>query len=127
MTSEGLNGVKPGDHLVLVTGNRYRGDEPVTVSRVGRQYLYVSLHGVERRERYDRKTGVEVDQRGIRSRLVTPQQYEESKQRDALFHALMDAGIEVRQILRPKLSTDNLRALLAIVQDDDTVDRDTKK
>jgi hypothetical protein len=116
MSTGGLNGVKVGDNLVLVTGNRFRGDEPVTVSRVGNKYLYVTLHGVERRERYDRKTGVEVDQRGLRAHLLTQAQYEEQKTRDSLFMHLLAAGIDVRHDKRAGMSTDKLKALLAVVQ-----------
>lgn len=118
MSSEGLNGVKAGDHLVLVTGNRFRGDEPVTVSRVGSKYLYVTLHGQERRERYDRNTGIEEGQRGLRARLLTPEQYEERTHRASLFAALLAAGIEIRHDKRADMPTDKLRALLAVMQHD---------
>ncbi|MFB6881419.1 hypothetical protein ACFCY8_11340 [Streptomyces noursei] len=116
MTTESLQGVKVGDELVLVAGNRFRGDEPVIVSRVGTKYVYVTLHGRECREQFDRKTGVEVDQRGVRARLLTPAQYEEMAQRRKLFARLLGAGIEVRHGKRAELSTDQLRALLAVVQ-----------
>lgn len=126
MSAEGLNGVKAGDNLVLVTGNRFRGDEPVTVSRVGRQYLYISANGKERRERYDRKTGVEVDQRGLQERLLTQAQYEEMTERKSLFMNLLAAGIDVRHEKRAEMSTGKLRALLAVVQDEGTARTDEK-
>ncbi|MFD8839839.1 beta barrel domain-containing protein [Streptomyces griseofuscus] len=111
----GLPAVKVGDPLILVTGDRYRGDEPVTVSRVGRTYLYVAtLDGRERRERYDRKTGVEDVQRGVQAHLLTQEQYDDRAQRATLFNQLYDAGIEVR--MRGGLTTDQLRALLAVVK-----------
>ncbi|MFE5675480.1 hypothetical protein ACFQ7B_04975 [Streptomyces erythrochromogenes] len=67
----GLKDVKVGDTLILVTGSRYHGDEPVTVARRGRASLYVAEHDSERREPYDRKTGIEDGQRGIQARLYT--------------------------------------------------------
>ncbi|SEC04095.1 hypothetical protein SAMN04490357_1030 [Streptomyces misionensis] len=112
----GLPAVKVGDPLILVTGNKYQGDEPVTVSRVGRKYLYVSLHGHERQERFDRATGVEEGQRGIRARLLTQEQYDDRAQRDSLFTRLYDAGIEVAFRVRDDLTTDQLRSLLAVVE-----------
>lgn len=95
MSINGLPNVEPGDNLILATGSRYRGDEPVTVSRVGRQYLYVTLHGREMRERFDRKTGAEDTKYGAGARLYTQEQYEEKKQRATLFEKLLSAGIEV--------------------------------
>ncbi|MFI6210281.1 hypothetical protein ACIBAI_28600 [Streptomyces sp. NPDC051041] len=126
MSTEGLNGVKVGDNLVMVTGNRFRDDEPVTVSRVGSKYVYVTLHGQERRERFDRKTGIEEGQRGLRARLLTPEQYEEKAQRQALFAQLLAAGIEVRHDKRAEMPTQKLRALLAVMTED-AADRDTEK
>lgn len=116
MSSERFAEVKVGDNLVLMTGNRFHGDEPVTVSRVGSKYIYVTLHGNERREKFDRTTGVEVDQRGLQAKLLTQEQYEEQAQRSTLFARLLDAGIEVRYARRDEMPTDTLRALLAAVQ-----------
>ncbi|ALO98743.1 hypothetical protein SHL15_7751 [Streptomyces hygroscopicus subsp. limoneus] len=94
--------------------------ECVTVSRVGSKYVYVTLHGHERRERYDRTTGIEEGQRGLRGRLLTPEQYEDRTQRASLFAQLLAAGIEVRHDKRADMSTDRLRALLSVMQDDRT-------
>lgn len=116
MSSQTFAEVEVGDKLVLVTGSRFRGDEPVTVSRIGSKYIYVNLHGSERREKFDRKTGVEVDQRGLQTRLLTQEQYEARAQRASLFARLLDAGIEVRHDRRDETSTVTLRALLAAVQ-----------
>ncbi|MCG0061760.1 hypothetical protein L0F81_00400 [Streptomyces tricolor] len=115
MAATGLADVKVGDPLVLVTGNRFRGDEPVTVSRIGTKYLYVTLHGHERRERFDRKTGVQ-EGNGVRARLMTQQQYDEMKQRASLFTELLAAGINVKHEVRPEVTTDQLRALLAVIK-----------
>ncbi|MEU6214329.1 hypothetical protein ABZ891_31085 [Streptomyces sp. NPDC047023] len=113
---KGLKDVKVGDTLILAAGSPHRGDEPVTVARLGRTYLYVAEHGSERRERYDRKTGIEDGQHGIKARLYTPEQYDELKQRESLFATLLEAGIDVRYAVRADLSTDQLRSILAIVQ-----------
>jgi len=118
MAVDGLPNVKVGDSLILMTNNRYRGDEPVTVARIGRQYLYVARNGREMRERFDRKTGVEDGNIGVRSQLVTQEQYDEMKQRAALLEGLRAAGIDVRHEIRADMSTETLRALLAVVQDD---------
>ncbi len=116
MTTEFPKDVKVGDPLILVTGNRYRGDEPVTVARIGRQYLYVTRDGRgEMRERYDRKTGIEDGTIGVRARLYTQDQYDEIKQRTALFENLRTAGIDVRHEARSEMTTDKLRSILAVV------------
>lgn len=111
-----LPNVKVGDPLILATANRYREDEPVTVSRIGRKYLYVARDGRELTDRFYRDTGVEDSNYGGKQRLYTPDQYDEVKQRDALFRELYDAGIEVAFRVRDNLTTDQLRALLAVVQ-----------
>lgn len=116
MAATGFSDVKVGDNLVLATGNRFRGDEPVTVSRVGTKYIYVTLHGHERRERFDRKTGVEEGNVGIRARLMTQEQYDETNQRRLLFTELLAAGIDIKHHVRPEVTTDQLRALLAVIK-----------
>lgn len=116
MTDTGLADVKVGDPLILSTSNRYRGDEPVTVSRIGHKYLYVTrASGFEMRERFHRDTGVEDSQYGARSCLYTAAQYDEVKQRSALFEQLRTAGIEFRHGVSGGLTTDQLRGLLAII------------
>jgi hypothetical protein len=116
MPATGLADVKVGDPLILSTSNCYRGDEPVTVTRIGSKYLYVTrASGFEMRERFHRDNGVEDSQYGARSCLYTPAQYDELKQRSALFEQLRTAGIEFRYGVGPALATDQLRALLAIV------------
>jgi hypothetical protein len=116
MTTPGLPDVKVGDTLILVTGNHYRGDEPVTVSRIGRVYLYVTVGGSERSERFDRHSGVEVGNVGVRARLYTAARYDEIKQRSALFEQLRQVGIDVRHEARSEVTTGQLRALLAVMQ-----------
>ncbi|MGW1155985.1 beta barrel domain-containing protein [Streptomyces rubiginosohelvolus] len=117
MSSSRFTESKVGDTLILVTGNRFHGDEPVTVSRVGSKYIYVrTLDENERREKFDRTTGVEVDQRGIRARLLTQEQYEERAQRSSLFARLTSAGIDVRDDRRAAMPTATLRAILDAVE-----------
>ncbi|GAA2199912.1 hypothetical protein [Streptomyces bangladeshensis] len=116
MAVNGLSDAKVGDHLILVTGSKYRSDEPVTVSRVGRKYLYVNLHGREYRARFLRDSGLEDSTYGAQERLYTPEQYDEMKQRKALFLSLREAGIEVQWKVRDDLTTDQLRALLAVIK-----------
>lgn len=119
MTDTGLADVKVGDPLILSTNHRYRGDEPVTVSRIGSKYLYVArAGGFEMRERFHRDNGVEDSQYGARSCLYTPVQYDELKQRSALFAQLREAGIEFRHGVGGTLTTGQLRALLAVVSPD---------
>ncbi|MFI0233149.1 hypothetical protein [Streptomyces sp. NPDC017086] len=116
MAATGLLDVKVGDPLVLATGSKYRGDEPVTVARIGRKYLYVNLHGHEYSQRFHRDTGAEDSQHGAREHLYTPEQYDEMKQRAALFEELRQAGIEVEWKAQGALTTDQLRALLAVIK-----------
>ncbi|MFE2382195.1 beta barrel domain-containing protein [Streptomyces misionensis] len=112
----GLPAVKVGDPLILVTGNRYRGDEPVTVARIGRKYLYVTRqNGREYSGRFH-LDGTEDSQYSARERLYTPEQYEEEKQRANLFMELLAAGINVEHRVRPEVTTDQLRALLAVMR-----------
>jgi hypothetical protein len=114
MTHTGLADVKVGDTLILATSNRYRGDSPVTVSRIGRKYLYVNRDGREYSGRFH-LDGTEDSQYSARERLYTPEQYDELKQRDSLFEKLREAGIEVNHRVRNTLTTDQLRALLTVV------------
>lgn len=117
MSNPALPDVKVGDQLILVTNSRYRGDEPVTVARIGRLYLYVATSdGRERNMRFGRDTGVEDGNIGVRSRLYTPDQYDELKQRSALFEQLRQAGIDVRHENRSEVTTGQLCALLAVMQ-----------
>lgn len=124
MSISGLPNVKVGDGLILSTNNRYRGDQNVTVSRVGRQYLYVSVNGRELRERFHRATGAE-DTVYMGGHLYTQEQYEEQAQRASLFEKLREAGIDFQPGVRFTLTTDKLRALLVVM--DDSADRATEQ
>lgn len=125
MSTDGLNNVKVGDSLILSTNNRYRGDETVTVSRIGRQYVYVASNGREHRERFHRATGAE-DTKYSGGRLYTPEQYEEQALRSSLFEKLQQAGITFEYGVQNTVTTDKLRALLAVMTED-AADRATEK
>ncbi|MFJ9596669.1 hypothetical protein ACIRS3_28440 [Streptomyces virginiae] len=50
------------------------------------------------------------------ARLYTQEQYDEQKQRQSLLSFLLEAGIDVRSNARSSLSTDQLRTILATVE-----------
>jgi len=117
MSTPGLPSVKVGDPLILVTDSKYRSDEPVTVSRVGRKYLYVARQdGREIPDRYRRDTGYLDSRYTVGERLCTQEQYDEMKQRASLFTELLAAGINIEYRMRPEVTTDQLRALLAVIK-----------
>lgn len=116
MENSGLAEVNVGDELILCTGNRYRGDEPVTVSRIGRKFLYVARRGgSEYRSRFLLDSGLEDSQHGARERLYTQEQYDGVKLRTSLFEQLRQAGIDVRYEVRSTVTTQQLGALLAVM------------
>lgn len=113
MTDNTLTNVKVGDTLILATANRYRDDEPVTVSRIGRKYLYVTRgNGYEYSARFHLADGTEDSQYGHRERLYTPERYDDIKQRAALVEALRVAGIDIRHGHRDQFTTRQLQAIL---------------
>ncbi|MFE7899157.1 hypothetical protein ACFU3E_16840 [Streptomyces sp. NPDC057424] len=117
MSINGLGDVKVGDRLILSSSNRYRGDEPVTVSRIGRKYLYVTRQdGREVPNRYLRGTGYLDSSYSVSERLYTQDQYDETKRRASLLEQLRQAGIDLRHEIRSEVTTDQLRALLAVMQ-----------
>lgn len=105
---------------MLVSGSRHAADRLVTVSRIGRKYLYVASDGRELRERYDAASGLQDSDRGVRAALYTLEQYDQMNQRTALYKDLREAGIEVRHEVRADMSTDTLRALLAAVRSNES-------
>lgn len=119
MTATVFADVRIGTPLILVTGNRYHGDEPVTVTRIGSKYLYAARpNGHELNMRFDRKTGIEDGNIGVRARLVTQEQYDDSKQRASLFEQLRQAGIDVKHEKRSDVTTGQLLDLLAVIAPD---------
>lgn len=119
MSGATFEGIKVGDTLILATGNRYRSDGPVTVSRIGSKYVYVAENGHEMRGRFHRKDGTEDTQYGARSRLYTPEQYREQAERSELLENLRKAGIDVKYEVRSNVTTDQLRALLTVITADE--------
>lgn len=115
MTDTGLPDVKVGDNLIYVTSSKYRSGGPVTVSRIGRKYLYVTRDGRELSERFDRATGVEDSGYGAKGQLYTTERHEERTHRASLYEQLREAGIEFRHGVRSDLTADQLRRLLAVV------------
>lgn len=117
MSINGLGDVKVGDQLILSTSSRYRSDETVTVSRIGRKYLYVARQdGREVPNRYHRDSGHLDTSYSVSECLYTQEQYEETKQRASLFEQLRQAGIDVRHEIRSEVTTGQLRALLTVIK-----------
>lgn len=113
----GLADVKVGDELILTS--RYEGQrtDRVTVSRVGRKYVYVSRpNGRELRERFSVETGVEDHQYGSPDELFTPEQWEDRGERNRLFQSLKAHGLGQDFASRQNLSTDKLRRLVAVLE-----------
>ncbi|PPS89418.1 beta barrel domain-containing protein [Streptomyces sp. MH60] len=110
--------VKVGDPLILVRSSRYRADERVTVSRVGRTWLYVKNdQGTEKNARFSKTTGLEDTGTGAKDALQTQEQYDEAAQRRTLFRDLREAGIEINKwSVQDDLTTEQLRQLLAVVK-----------
>ncbi|MFJ3799987.1 hypothetical protein ACIPSJ_27360 [Streptomyces sp. NPDC090088] len=71
------------------------------------------LEEIERREAASRER-IEDGNIGVRAKLYTSGQYDDVKQRDALFTQLQEAGI----VVRGDVTTDQFRAILAIMQPD---------
>lgn len=112
----GLTDVKVGDELTLRHGGQ-RTDR-VTVSRVGRKYVYVTRSdGRELRERFSVETGVGDHQYGSPGALFTPEQWEDREERNRLFQSLKMHGISRDFASRHELSTDKLRRLVAVLED----------
>jgi hypothetical protein len=114
--SRGLMDAKVGDSLILTTSDRRRPDTAVTVTRIGRKYLYVSYGPSSRESRtaYHRATGSGNTAYGSADVLFTQAQYDERKRRAALFRDLHDRGVEVRFNARPDFTTDVLAQILAL-------------
>lgn len=110
-----LEGVRAGDTVVVVSGNRYRGTTAVRrVTRVGRKYLYADGGYCELK--FEISNGREPTQYGSGDAAYTPAQYAESQLRTATIKALHEAGVELRNPWNCPLTTDQLTALLAVVQ-----------
>lgn len=109
--------LKPGDPLVLASDDRNKSAAPVTVTRVGRTYVYVAWEGqAEMHDQFHRVTGVAKENTGWRRYLLTPAQYEDRQERTTLLAELRDAGIEFRIGFADKSSTELLRELHAVMR-----------
>ncbi|MFE6494104.1 hypothetical protein [Streptomyces sp. NPDC057748] len=110
-----LTDVKAGDTLILTESYR-RGSIPreVTVTKVGRVYLYIAGH----REAFSRADGVVNDRYG-HDRVRTPGQYAADVERVELMRRLHAAGIERRHDTPARrLSDDAIRRILEIVEEE---------
>ncbi|QBP29715.1 hypothetical protein SEA_TYPHA_60 [Mycobacterium phage Typha] len=96
----------------LILHNR-RGTEDVTVSRVGRKYVYITQYGRECKFHGD--TGQEVSEYGSPGVLYTPEEWAKRERRLTLFKSLDKLGIEVKYSHRSLMGTDVLEQILAAV------------
>jgi hypothetical protein len=110
--------LQKGDPLVLVSEDRNESAEEVVVSRVGRRYLYVARKGSVHEDStpFDLVTGAAQQNIGWARTLVTPEQYADMTERKQLKADLWETGVEIRLPHRDKVSTDQLRGLLAVMQ-----------
>lgn len=110
-----LTNAAPGDPLILVHAAPHLADENVTITRIGRVYLYVSRDGRELRRKYDRETGYEMsDATAVSSIVYTPEQFAEKEERAGLRDALAKRGVRIDS----EVTTAKARALLAVMQGD---------
>ncbi|EMF20390.1 hypothetical protein H114_32644 [Streptomyces gancidicus BKS 13-15] len=111
-----LTTAQPGDRLILVHEARNMPDTDVTVSRVGRRYLYVAYsNGLEARGKYDRTTGRGADDHALYSAVYTPEQLADRTEGEHLRRELRDRGLTVDP--NRNLTTAVLRRLLAVLLD----------
>jgi hypothetical protein len=113
-----LTNVKVGDELLLVSGES-KADIFVTVTRVGRVWLYVSRSSLtfEEHDPFRRTDGVQRSDYGYRSRLTTPEARAVELEHGRLVKELRDAGLELSIRRDRVLTTDQLNRLLAIMNE----------
>lgn len=110
-----LTGVNVGDPLVLV--ERDRKPEDVTVSRIGRKYLYVKApSGREMQGRFHIDNGHADQNSGWPRVLYTPDAYADHQVRKEMLEKLSMAGVTFAWHLVPKLGADQLEEILAAVE-----------
>lgn len=108
--------LKPEDPLVLVSADRNKRAEPVTVTRVGRTYVYAAYDGhSEMPVQFHRDSGIAKENTGWKRQLVTPAQHEDTQERESLLAELREAGIEVQPNRQDQVSTAQLRGLHAVM------------
>jgi hypothetical protein len=104
-----LSGVRPGDTLIL-SGSWMRGrHENVTVTRVGRKYVYAK--GCGRESKYHMGTGVAADNNG-RTSLRTPEQVASDARRTALLLEIKEHGFRPVEFRADRI-TDRVLELVA--------------
>lgn len=105
-----LEGVVVGDTLIL-SGSNMRGRRTeVTVTRVGRKYVYVG------RSRYRMDTGTEADGYGHTS-LRTPAQAAEAYRRTEMLAELEERGLVPVRYARCGLSMAQLERVLEVLRE----------
>lgn len=114
--AEDLTGVAEGDKLMVTGLGRGSSEREVTVSRVGRDYLYVAdAGGRELRQRFLRKTGTQDKYTGIPAQLYTVPEYWKRQARATASMRLLGAGVRIESDTLNRLTTDQLHAILDIV------------
>ena len=109
--------IKVGDKFIWVSGSRYRADQNVTITRVGRKYAYVAVDGgTELREKFDRTTGFEVVSYGSATHLTTASLMAEEAACADLVRELRVAGVDLRLRLGRTLDYQTLAAMLELVK-----------
>lgn len=109
---------KVGDRLILIPASGRRNRQNVTVSRVGRKYLYVTTEGGrERRERFRIDTLAEDTQYGSPDRLYTQAQLDEHNLRIELLKKLSELGVDLHYYgNRSKWTSDQLKRFLEVAE-----------
>lgn len=101
-----LAGVRPGDILVM-SGTNMRGSvREVTVTRVGRLYLYTETFG--RESKWSIETGVIADNYGHEN-LRTKAQVAADIRRWELLNAIREAGFRPIEFQGKRISTETLQ------------------
>lgn len=113
-----MSDIKVGDELILVPAHGRRNRQNVTVSRIGRKYLYITPEGgQESRERFRIDTLVQDTQYGSPDRLYTQAQLDEQNLRIELLGKLSKLGVDLRLYgNRSRWTADRLRRLLEVVE-----------
>jgi hypothetical protein len=108
-----LSGVKPGDILVMSGANMRGRHENVTVSRVGRKYVYVMTCG--RESKFHMATGVAADNYGHTS-LRTPEQVIRDARRTALLIEIKEHGFQPAEFRASRITNETLERVAAVLR-----------
>jgi hypothetical protein len=107
-----LSGVKPGDILVMSGANMRGRHENVTVSRVGRKYVYVMTYG--RESKFHMDTGVAADN-GY-TFLRTPEQVVSDARRTALLIEIKERGFQPAEFRASRITNETLERVAAVLR-----------